>query len=160
MTYEYGAYSSNQEVTFLGKKGKIVECDGNNFYTVEFEDGTKRTISRWQLVTLPVFEWQRERREENNAKIEMYQAKAQEAKEQKLFFRNQAKGVVAKINAKFEEWGARFKHDLNSEQAEEYRLLAAEQCDFEREATRFSNQEFGCLMSACSYAHDNHMWYS
>ena len=156
MVNNYVSNPYNQEtVTYYGQQARIVDSSKSDIVTIEFEDGTKKQVSRSSLLTTHLFYWNQEKIESNNKRIEEYRTLAAEAEQEKKSLWNQIKAIKDQINSKFHEWGTRFLHNMSDAQRDEYITMIDQTRSLQSDATAAGNKSFGYTLSAFMLACDN-----
>ena len=147
-------YESKTAVYF-GEQVSIVGSAENNCVIIQFEDGTKKVVNRFELFSTSLFTYNQERLEANNRRIEEYQAIAEEANAEKFSLWKQIRDKKAEIRNKCSEWGTKFLHAMNGEQKAEFKALRADERSLKQAAVAASNDAYSASLGAFMTACDN-----
>lgn len=148
-------FQQNQTGLYLGQQVRIVDTSINDNVVIEFEDGTRKTVSRLELMSTSLFAWNQDRIKENNQKIDEYRALAADYDAEKKLLWAQIKNKRAEISSRCSEWGTRFLHAMNGEQKTIYKNLKDEMLSLKFAATAAGNRSLSASLSAFDYACDS-----
>lgn len=146
--YITNPYKQEKTAIYLGKEVKIIDASKSDAIVIEFNNGTRKTVSKVELMSNSLFSWNQSLIESNNERIEKYTAQAKEADAEADALRKQIKSITSEIRSKCSEWGTKFKHAMNAEQRSEYSSLTDEKQDFICARTAAKNRAHGGYLAA------------
>ena len=153
----YSTEIQKGQVTYInGEKVTITDTNDAFCITVTDSKGNQMSVRRSTLMSTPLFNFEKIK-ENNERRIEDYQAKAKEYEQTREIALNEQKGFLAQISNLFKDAGTKIRSLFNAEQQELYDGLKKDYWSSRHDATAASNGAYRCYMGACDAAHDNAM---
>ena len=148
---------SRGQTTFVnGQQVTITDTSDAFCVVVTDKDGNQMSVRKSTLMSTPLFNFEKIK-ENNERRIEEYQAKAKEYEQAQEAALNEQKSFLNQISNLYRETGTRIRSLFNAEQQEIYDGLKKDYWGSRAAATAASNRAFSCYMSATDAAHDNAM---